>query len=174
PSCTRDTPPPPPRAGCSRSTGTPHPDPPGTPAPVRRAAVLALRRWADPCPHDTCRGPGAPAVHSLVSPARRLLIWLAPAPLLAAPTAVVFLHERAERSAGILDTIVMSPAVVPALLGLDNFPAMLALSGLFWYLLAALFLNSLLGRPARGSRIAFILLLAAAIILTTLGRPLSR
>ena len=109
-----------------------------------------------------------------MSPARRLLIWLAPAPLLAAPTANVFLHERAEGSAGILDTIVMSPAVVPALLGLDNFPAMLALSGLFWYLLAALFLNSLLGRPGRGSRIAFILLLAAAIILTTLGWSLSR
>jgi hypothetical protein len=103
---------------------------------------------------------------------RRALIWLAPLPLAAAPILTVALTEQSGQPHRIA-TIILAPGIamlyLAALADLAHPAVLLAGAGLFWYLLAVLFLNSLLGHPNRFTRILFILFCAAAIIFISMA-----
>jgi hypothetical protein len=107
-----------------------------------------------------------------VSPIRRLLIWLGPAPLLAGPYLVVLINERTQQ-AHALDTVIMAPAALSmwgfAWFGLLSPVVGLIAGGVFWYLLGVSLLNSLLGRPSRLSRVVFILLCTGAFLMAMVG-----
>jgi hypothetical protein len=107
-----------------------------------------------------------------MSAARRLLIWLAPAPLLAAPFLIVLITEHTQTPRP-LDTAILGPGVLAALallhLGLDHESTVYIAAGLFWYFFGVALLNSLFGRPGRAARIAFILFCTAAILMAMLG-----
>jgi hypothetical protein len=111
-----------------------------------------------------------------VAALRRAILVLGPLPLLVLPVLLVVGRERWGWEPGRLSAGILAPGILASFAadaaGVHHQAVIFVASGVFWYVLGLCLLGSLIGRPGRFLRFILILLVAAAVVMVTIGLAL--